>query len=313
MELNLIPFGLRQADEAFVDVAEVARGRACGCICPSCKTPLIARQGEVKEWHFAHASRGVHQSTQQSCEFSLYVSVRMMARQMIGEQLEIELPELNGQVTEGLGEYGEPVRIEFSVAPRKHLTLTDVEVERSFAGVPVDVYGQIREIPFIIYFTHPGRPVPPELQTPSNHRCGILELTLNNAPALLQIARSHAQPYREALARFLAQDLASKRWIYHPRYQRCKTKAVQKAREKLAKQAAIREMREKTRGWREPLEEPSPEPLETIEEYHLPEKHRVIYTCLICKVEWEDWDPGASCCPECGEHLYRSVVRRLGG
>jgi len=54
--LNHIPFGLRENDKAIVDVYEVKRGRECGCICPSCRTPLIARQGEEKVWHFAHAS-----------------------------------------------------------------------------------------------------------------------------------------------------------------------------------------------------------------------------------------------------------------
>lgn len=35
-------------------VGEVDRGAACGCFCPVCASPLIARQGRLKEWHFAH-------------------------------------------------------------------------------------------------------------------------------------------------------------------------------------------------------------------------------------------------------------------
>lgn len=35
-------------------ISEVPRGAACGCTCPVCASPLIAKQGERNEWHFAH-------------------------------------------------------------------------------------------------------------------------------------------------------------------------------------------------------------------------------------------------------------------
>ena len=37
---------------------EVVRGMGCECVCPDprCGHPLVARQGDVKVWHFAHAS-----------------------------------------------------------------------------------------------------------------------------------------------------------------------------------------------------------------------------------------------------------------
>lgn len=35
-------------------VGDVQRGAACACFCPDCSSPLIARQGTEKEWHFAH-------------------------------------------------------------------------------------------------------------------------------------------------------------------------------------------------------------------------------------------------------------------
>lgn len=35
-------------------VGEVPRGAACGCFCPVCAAPLVAKQGDELEWHFAH-------------------------------------------------------------------------------------------------------------------------------------------------------------------------------------------------------------------------------------------------------------------
>jgi len=98
--LNHIPFGLRESDEAIVDVYAVKRGRECGCICPSCGTPLIARQGEEKVWHFTHASRHVYDRTEQECDFAVYVSVRLMARQLIGSRLTLALPDYRSRVTQ---------------------------------------------------------------------------------------------------------------------------------------------------------------------------------------------------------------------
>lgn len=35
-------------------VGDVPRGAACGCFCPTCRSPLLAKQGDVNSWHFAH-------------------------------------------------------------------------------------------------------------------------------------------------------------------------------------------------------------------------------------------------------------------
>lgn len=48
-------FGLDESNR-LVHVGEVERGLACLCRCVACDEPLIARQGEVREHHFAHAS-----------------------------------------------------------------------------------------------------------------------------------------------------------------------------------------------------------------------------------------------------------------
>ena len=39
-------------------VSEVENGLKCACTCPVCDGALIARQGKIKEHHFAHASGG---------------------------------------------------------------------------------------------------------------------------------------------------------------------------------------------------------------------------------------------------------------
>lgn len=41
-------------DGKIVHVQDVTRGADCGCRCPACAGSLIARQGDVRQWHFAH-------------------------------------------------------------------------------------------------------------------------------------------------------------------------------------------------------------------------------------------------------------------
>ena len=41
-------------DNVLVSVDQVEKGMACNCICPACKSQLVARKGEVREHHFRH-------------------------------------------------------------------------------------------------------------------------------------------------------------------------------------------------------------------------------------------------------------------
>lgn len=43
-------------DGLTVSVDEVSRGLACECFCPACNEAVIARQGSIRSWHFAHTS-----------------------------------------------------------------------------------------------------------------------------------------------------------------------------------------------------------------------------------------------------------------
>lgn len=46
------PYGLKNNQLVFVD--EVDNGLKCGCVCPTCRVNLIAKQGDIREHHFAH-------------------------------------------------------------------------------------------------------------------------------------------------------------------------------------------------------------------------------------------------------------------
>lgn len=52
MQIKL--FAAMDSDGLIRFIGEVERGAACGCVCPVCESPLVAKQGSINEWHFAH-------------------------------------------------------------------------------------------------------------------------------------------------------------------------------------------------------------------------------------------------------------------
>lgn len=120
-------FGLDQSSR-LVFVSEVPRGLACQCRCVVCEEPLIARQGVVREHHFAHASG------REPCDASHESLLHRYAKQVIQDAGGLMVP-LNDQVSAILGMT--PV-----LSPAGRLHLSEVEVERTLAEVRPDLLGR---------------------------------------------------------------------------------------------------------------------------------------------------------------------------
>jgi len=312
---NLIPFGFNPVDETFVDVEDVPRGAKCGCICPACKTPLIARQGEEKEWHFAHASRKVYEQTQKECEFSFYLSVRMMARQIIGDELKIRLPEYKDSASKYIPDLGYPLHESFVITESKEISLTNVSVEINFEGVAVDIVGYISDFKFAIYFTHPGRSIPQELKSPKDRHCGVIAIALDELrSSIFSQAKNKNQSYQSALIEFLSNDLPSKQWIFHPRHQRCQQQALDRLEVK-AKQAKSHPRKKNARGRKEARLQnlPVSDSFDVNLVSQMPAKRRVAFECVMCKTQWQGLAPGGEKCPKCNTHLYTTTSETSNG
>lgn len=78
-------FGFNEFNQ-LVHVTEAVRGLACQCRCVVCDEPLIARQGEKREHHFAHASNRL------PCESSHETLLHRYAKQLITEAMGLAVP-----------------------------------------------------------------------------------------------------------------------------------------------------------------------------------------------------------------------------
>jgi len=82
MELKLT-FGLK--DGKLVEIDEVERGLACSCICPYCKSKLIARKGKKKVNHFAHYKNP-------ECKYGQETALHIAAKDIFLKYKKIKLP-----------------------------------------------------------------------------------------------------------------------------------------------------------------------------------------------------------------------------
>lgn len=87
---RFLKYGLSKQTGALVSVEEVLRGLKCDCICPECKSTLIARQGKEKQWHFAHANNA-------ECAGARMTALHLWAQQIIQEEKQILLPPYKGR------------------------------------------------------------------------------------------------------------------------------------------------------------------------------------------------------------------------
>ena len=70
-----------------IHVADVERGKKCNCVCPDCKSPLIASKGTKQQNHFKHIAKNVAKN---ECKGESVI--HLAAKQIIIERKQITLP-----------------------------------------------------------------------------------------------------------------------------------------------------------------------------------------------------------------------------
>ena len=73
-------------------VGDVLRGAACGCFCPVCKSPLVAKQGDTNEWHFSHEASQERPECEAGAE-NLARSLGIEFARELAERRSLVLPE----------------------------------------------------------------------------------------------------------------------------------------------------------------------------------------------------------------------------
>lgn len=115
-------------------IGDVPRGLACECYCPVCGEEVIARQGEVREWHFAHESGS-------DCEGAAESALHLAAKQIIMEQEGMMVPELMATQEVKLSDGRQSTKT--IVRPEIWIDFLSIELEKTISKIRPDVVVQV--------------------------------------------------------------------------------------------------------------------------------------------------------------------------
>ncbi|MDK2126498.1 competence protein CoiA family protein [Parachitinimonas caeni] len=187
-------------DQQLVSVREVRRGLHCACFCPLCSTPLMARQGEVRTWHFAHPP---HQA---NCSGAAESALHLAAKACLQRSRALQLPAFSITGKACLQD-GRQATIHLPQAPWI-VQFTAVELERRFGDLRPDVYVTGPDGPLLVEIavTHA---VTPEKR---------VKLQSLGIPALeINLSAWHGLDWDwETLTEQVTQTLDNRHWIVPP-------------------------------------------------------------------------------------------------
>jgi len=274
--MNLIPFALSLDTKLLVDVADVQSGKKCGCICPSCNIPLIARKGDVNEWHFAHDSQLIEKDQELSCDFSWAVAVKMMIKQILLEGSTLALPEYYIDF-QGIAYQ------QIKVTDHSTIHYTNPELKSLACDVTVEVKGKKLGIILLTKHSHP-------LVEASFDQAlfGVLAINIeyvgyDDKGKVINHLRNHLQHLLES-------KTITKHWLYHRREEAAYLKITEQ--EKLLRTMAANESKKTSNTIQKPTQ--------TLQEMQ--------WYCLPCQLEYQGYSTGINSCPKCNSHFYRKPM-----
>ncbi|MDI1251274.1 MAG: competence protein CoiA family protein [Lacunisphaera sp.] len=249
-----IPFALDPQGQ-WRDVDEVHRGLACGCFCPACEGPVVAKQGEVRIHHFAHHDR-------RDCRYALEASLFGMAVTLLAETgARISLPPEGDKlawvpVPEAIFTDAQQTRFfaERWVIPAQRLALGKISVTNSSIqksdATRADLILPEQGIE-IHFLSHQKNEEKVRAALADGQDVAVLAIDLR-AYARLWLETCDAEKdehmreaiqAKEVLRRWLADAVTGRSWIYHPELKR-KRARLDEWMERKRKARRMREERE---------------------------------------------------------------------
>ena len=137
-----LPFGLNEKN-ILAHIADVESGKKCGCVCPSCRSPLIAAKGSKKQHHFKHAIIN-------ECESGLESAIHLAAKQIIMERKQVTLPECISIASTKDSRGIEHTEQETVVRNGKIVNFNSVREETELHGMKADILAVAGNKPLII-------------------------------------------------------------------------------------------------------------------------------------------------------------------
>ena len=194
-----------KANGELAHISAVKNGLQCGCSCPACGTALIARQGKVREHHFAHANGA-------ECAQAVETALHLAAKEIIAEHREILLPAVEVEFPHSTWRRG--------IAHERRYDVESVDVERKLGTIIPDVVVRVRDRPLLVEVKVTHGIDDQKLKE-------IKELGLSCVEIDLSVVERDLS--REDLKELIIDDSATKRWVHNTRAHEERKKALSEA------------------------------------------------------------------------------------
>ncbi|NMR26391.1 hypothetical protein HH219_12755 [Pseudoalteromonas sp. NEC-BIFX-2020_015] len=204
---TLIPFALDKSTQKIVSIDEVAQGKNCNCICLSCNLDLVASKGEVNVHHFKHKNKD---TTEDACEISFERCVFWMCREVFESTDSIALPAYNVFVTDPESD----IDVELNVIPEETASFSYSYYKTSIAldqSCTFFVCIDSQKVAITVNFDPDFNSKTPYVIDGEKLAHIIVDLEGSR-----EIFERHNISFRQVVIDLLTNDIANKKWLYHP-------------------------------------------------------------------------------------------------
>lgn len=180
-------------NDSIVHIEEVDRGLKCGCKCPACNEPLIAKKGPKKLHHFAHRPKT-------NCIHGYETSLHLAAKDIISKAKKLCIPAIYVQ-------FPNSYKNDELICEAKEIAIEKVELEEFLDDIVPDivVYSNGEKFFVEIFVTHCIDDV--KLEKLRKRNIPTMEIDLSKETNTISV---------EALTNILLNNSEEKQWKYHP-------------------------------------------------------------------------------------------------
>jgi hypothetical protein len=290
----LIPFGIHKVTGEIVEPEDAPKGRACNCLCPGCKAPLLSRHPKEKRYHFAHDSRHKDAKPEEECPFNSAVAVAMMVRevvtQVVGKML--ETPPL--EVMEHYACCGGYDVLQVSRGASN--VIDSAQASTKAFGHHVDLLLEVAGYPILVDLVYKGKPpIMVDENSLQEEKAALLELDCDSF-SISTLKCDRNLRFSDAVLAFLLKA-GERAWRFHPKT----VSVLQKAKRdhRCARPESSRYVAQRNNHRPVPPTEQKPQ---------MVKRDPVRYQCIMCHVEWvHDFSHGLRC-PKCQSHLFAREI-----
>lgn len=188
-----LPFGLK--DGEIIDISKVESGLKCDCVCPNCKSPLIARKGFKTIHHFAH-----YKSPE--CKLAYETAIHLMSKKIFEKHKRMKVPKVEVLI-------GKNYFKNFIAYEENYVDFDSVKTEKKLENIIPDIILEKNGKNLLVEIAVTHFIDKSKNKKINNHKFSTLEINLS------QEKRDINEEY---LTEILIDKLENKKWIYNAKW-----------------------------------------------------------------------------------------------